>query len=197
MEPNPPVVSDRLFKWLGRGFELRGRKVQGYWVKVAPHPAATRSNCDANVAAQIRDHGDNPEHVWDAGESGPFLELEAHVIWKGPDGNLLDVSPSLVGANRHFVFPSQEQFHRPFPGNIIIPLVDDAKVRHIASYLMMAHAVLAPHRKVGPNIFTRVNLQMWIHDFLERENVDADPAELLRSCFAVIQGWNRGAARPK
>jgi len=189
------VVSDRLIKWLSSGIELRGRKVQGYWVKVVPHPAATRSNCDANVAAQIRDHGGEPEYVWDAGETGPFLELEAHVIWKGPDGKFLDVSPSLVGAGRHFVFPSQEQFHRPFPGNIIIPLADDEKVRHIAAYLMMAHAVLAPYRKVGPNTFTRANLQMWIHDFLRQEKVDADPAELLRSCLTVIQGWNRGAAR--
>ena len=197
MKPNgrPPVVSNQLIKRLGNQFQLKGRRVQGLWVEVAPHPAATRSNCDANVAAQIRDYGGEPHYVWDAGETGPFLELEAHVIWKGSDGKLLDVSPSLVGATRHYVFPAAEKFERPFPGNLVVPLVDNENVRHIAVYLTMAHAVLAPHRKVGPNVFTRPNLQIWISEFLNHERVSADPVELLQTCLTVIQGWNRTMQR--
>lgn len=64
-----------------------------------------------------------------------------------------------------------------------------SETRDVAAYLMMAHAVLAPHRVVGLNVITRVNVEMWVSDFIQKENIDANPATLVGACMKVAQGW--------
>jgi len=169
-------------------FENQGA---GIWVNVVPHPEAKPSYCDDNVAAQIRDHGGEPVSVWDITESGPFVEIEAHMIWRAPDGRLLDVSPSLLGATRHFVIPSLAPFTRPFPGNVLLPLSSDPRLREFAYYSSLANAVIAPNRVPGQMIIRTDVLRIWARDFVEKEKVTCDMGKLVSACLAVLV--SRGA----
>lgn len=160
---------------------------------MSPHPAAKRSFCDENVALQIRDHGGESFSAWDVTEHGPLVEMEAHLVWRSPSGSLVDVSPSLVGALRHFIFPSERKFQRPFPGNIIVSLSSDPRIKETAHYLTMAHAVFAKHKAVGSFAFTDAAIKMWVHDFLREGNFTEDAATLEATCRAIVRAWTRGS----
>ena len=156
-------------------------------MSVAPHPAAKASFCDENVSLQIRDFGGKAKHVWDVTESGPFVEMEAHTIWQGADGRLLDVSPSLIGASRHFVIPSLVPFTRPYPGNVLLSLSNDSIHREFAYYSSLANAVIAPNRVVGCMVVRTDILRIWAREFIEKNSVNCDLEKLIRMCIITLK----------
>lgn len=158
----------------------------GIWVPVAPHPHAKPSFCDDNVALAIRDSGGDISHVWDVTESGPFVEFEAHSVWKSPAGKLVDVSPSLIGATRHFVIPSLSAFSRPFPGNVLLSLSSDPFVQEFARYSSLSNAVIAPHRTVGIMTVRTDIVRLWAQQFIEENGVDCDIEKLVKMCLITL-----------
>ena len=169
-------------------FENQGA---GIWVDVVPHPEARPNFCDENVAAQIRDHGGEALSVWDVTQSGQFVEIEAHVTWRGMNGRLLDVSPSLIGAPRHFVIPSLARFTLPFPGNVLLALTNAPADIEFARYFTLAYAVIAPNHVAGWMEIRTDVLRIWAQEFVAKNDVKCDMEKLMRACIEVLM--SRGA----
>lgn len=124
--------------------------------------------------------------VWDVTEMGPFVEFEAHMIWRAPDNSLVDVSPSLVGASRHYILPANQIFRRPFPGNVVLCWTGETALSDYARYLSFAHAILAPHRVPGYNTFPTVMIRSWVREFIRAHHIDADEELLHRVCMQSL-----------
>lgn len=135
---------------------LCGRLVPGEtpkFVRLDVPPWAEANECTDNVARVIKEFGGEAVNGWRLWEPLPDLMIEAefHVVWRRPEGSLLDVSPHFPGFTETVFLPDPglEYEGRQIP-NERVPLVKDTLVREFiealeAEYEVMNRAELADY----------------------------------------------------
>jgi hypothetical protein len=64
------------------------------FVPVFEDPDGIHGFCNLTVAAKVQHDGGSPLHGWTVWElPGALWTAEFHVVWKAPDGTLVDVTP--------------------------------------------------------------------------------------------------------
>lgn len=77
-------------------------------VAVIPEIDAKTGYCPQNVAAKIAQDGGEALSGWDiTWEEDFWIQAEAHMIWKSPTGQLLDITPRLSNESEILFVPKQ------------------------------------------------------------------------------------------
>ncbi len=75
-------------------------------VPVIPEIDATSGYCPQNVAAKVARDGGEAVSGWDiTWEEDEWIEAEAHIVWKSPDGFLIDITPKMSGESESVFVP--------------------------------------------------------------------------------------------
>ena len=71
------------------------------YVDVRPAPGATPTDCFINADAYAREHGGSVLYGWQIWEwPDTLLEAEFHAVWRSPGGELVDVTPKVMGCSQ-------------------------------------------------------------------------------------------------
>lgn len=102
-ETTPTAISDPLFVFCRD--ELYGEPT---FVPVAEDPNGVHGFCNLSVAAKVKQDGGRPLHGWTIWElPGALWTAEFHVVWKSPDGKLVDVTPKPDGETSILFVPDE------------------------------------------------------------------------------------------
>ncbi len=83
-------------------------------IRVEPDPGARRLSCWQNVSAVCRDRGGRPVKGWRIWWIPDILiEAQAHVVWRSPDGLLVDLTPNDDGELTCVFVPDPQMIEQP------------------------------------------------------------------------------------
>lgn len=182
------LPSSRTIELLKSGKIVFPNADKGRWVPVRTRPDTKLGFCDDNVAQAIKSDGGRAVSVWDVTEvDSMFLQLEAHIVWESPTGELVDVGPSVLASKKHFVIPAEQEFKRPFPGNVLFALSNDPKLQEFALHYTLAYAIIAPHVTAGvEQQIDSAMVRQWVKDFLIENRRNYDPDALFAICWTLL-----------
>lgn len=96
------------------------------WVPVRPTPGAAQRDCYPTVDRHVERHGGERVLGWAIWERpGIYLEGEFHAAWRGPDGELVDLTPKDQPTERILFLPAPDSTYEGFVvKNEMLPLCD-------------------------------------------------------------------------
>lgn len=108
------------------------------FIPVKPEPDGELSDCFAIVDGKIKRDGGSVCHGWAVWFlPGIMVEGEFHSVWRSPDGDLLDVSPNPLNAEKILFIPDPIRLYEGRQvDNIRVPLSKDPRVRE---FIELAH----------------------------------------------------------
>lgn len=112
------------------------------WRIVPKRPAAfaLRGFCDENVMRQIEDKGGMLCWGWDLVEHPTgAIESEAHCVWRAPDSQLIDITPSDYGFKNIMFLVVEATWGRPLPPGKGWPTRWDEIARFQADIITVRH----------------------------------------------------------
>ena len=76
------------------------------YIPVRPEAQAVELECYGNVLEKVRTSGGECVYGWEISEVPQiFLEAQFHAVWRSPDGELVDVTPPQIEAQRVLFLP--------------------------------------------------------------------------------------------
>lgn len=147
---NPSINSRKLLQFCS---EINSNRP--FYVDVKPQTGSQISECFPNVKTHIEEHGGELIHGWSICEFPRImLEAEFHGIWKSPEGQFLDITPSQINAMK-ILFLQEENLRHDFNNpdktvnNKRFPLMEHPVIYKLFETLDKRHALLDkyPHGK--------------------------------------------------
>jgi hypothetical protein len=102
-----------------------------FFIDVTAEAADAPVDCVGNVRRRIAAHGGEEVLGWKIWEwYGVMIEAEFHMMWRSPDGRLIDVTPNFVPFDRVLFLPDPAlMYAEQQVNNIRNPLSSDPRVR--------------------------------------------------------------------
>jgi hypothetical protein len=83
------------------------------YVNVKPVPGARLNECFVNVDRYAALNGGSVSYGWNVMEwPSTLLEAEFHAVWRGPHGEMLDVTPKVDGEERILFLPDDARVYK-------------------------------------------------------------------------------------
>lgn len=124
-----------------------------YYIPVNPPGGSKENRCEGNVHAVVRKFGGEAIYGWHVAEwPGVYLTGRHHVVWRSPDGQIIDATPHGMGFT-HIAFVDDETLRNGFcqiPSEVHC-LVDDPMVQEtlaVARKLEMDLIQSDPHAEI-------------------------------------------------
>lgn len=126
--------------------------------KIEPHEGATGLNCYFNARDAVKKHGGSLIDVWEVVEvTGCFLHFRPHVLWRKPEGKVIDPTPSEFGISVTTYFEAPTPHELPMPPGYLHPLTNNPEFIKAIRIQNLAYKMIA--EKLIPGKEVKINKQ--------------------------------------